>query len=172
MAETREREAAERDERRLAEEALAQLTARRQALEELERDRVGLAPAAQALLAARDRFGGAVLGPLSDFISTSREDAELAERLLGEWMHAILVRDWATVDAVHTWHEEAQPGALVLLPVEPGPAETSRAGSHPLTDRLAAEGPAAGLDRGPAPGLRDAPPLGTGAQAAAAARSC
>jgi chromosome segregation protein len=141
VAETREREALERDERRAAEEGLAQLSARRQALEELERDRVGLAPAAQALLAARDRFGGAVLGPLSDFISTGRDDAELAERLLGEWMHAILVRDWASVEAVQAWFEEAQPGTLVLLPAHPGPAP-AREGTHPLADRLAAEGPA------------------------------
>ena len=69
------------------------MTARRQALEELERDRVGLAPGAAALLAAREQFDGGVLGPLSDFISTGREDAELAERLLGDWMHAVLVRD-------------------------------------------------------------------------------
>ncbi|MGE0439401.1 MAG: chromosome segregation protein SMC [Gemmatimonadales bacterium] len=142
VSETREREAVERDERRLAEESLAQLTARRQALEELERDRVGLAPAAQALLGARERFGDAVLGPLSDFISTNREDAELAERLLGEWMHAILVRDWNTVNAIHTWYESEQPGSLVLLPVEPGPAEDGQ-GTHPLTNRLSAEGPAA-----------------------------
>ncbi len=52
-----------RADRRRAEESLAQMTARRQALEELERDRVGLAPAAAALLAARDRFDGGVLGP-------------------------------------------------------------------------------------------------------------
>ena len=82
-----------RADRRQAEEALAQMTARRHALEELERDRVGLAPAAAALLAARERFDGGVLGPLSDFVSTGREDAELAERLLGDWMHAVLVRD-------------------------------------------------------------------------------
>ncbi|MSR01736.1 MAG: chromosome segregation protein SMC [Gemmatimonadetes bacterium] len=141
VAETREREATERDQRRQAEESLAQLTARRQALEELERDRVGLAPAAQALLAAKERFGDGVLGPLSDFINTTREDAELAERLLGEWMHAVLVRDWATITAIHPWYEEAQPGALVLLPVEPGP-QTDLSGIHPLTDRLSAEGPA------------------------------
>ncbi len=141
VAETREREASERDQRRQAEESLAQLTARRQALEELERDRVGLAPAAQALLAVKARFGDAVLGPLSDFINTSREDAELAERLLGEWMHAVLVRDWTTISEVHAWYEEAQPGALVLLPVEPGP-QTDLSGAHPLTDRLSAEGPA------------------------------
>ena len=141
VAETREREASERDQRRGAEESLAQLTARRQALEELERDRVGLAPGAQALLAVKERFGDAVLGPLSDFIITNREDAELAERLLGEWMHAVLVRDWATISEIHPWYEEAQPGALVLLPVEPGP-QSDRSGTHPLTDRLSAEGPA------------------------------
>ena len=41
-----------------------------------------LAPGAAALLAARERFGDAVLGPLSDFIRTGRDDAELAERLV------------------------------------------------------------------------------------------
>lgn len=140
VAETREREASERAERRQAEESVAQLVARRQALEELERDRVGLAPGAAALLAARDRFGGAVLGPLSDFISTDRSDAELAERMLGEWMHAVLVRDLGTARAIQQWHAEAGTGALVLLPVEPGPSGS--AGGHPLEDRLRADGPA------------------------------
>jgi hypothetical protein len=65
VAETREHEALNRAERRQAEEALAQLAARRHALEELERDRVGLAPAAASLLAARDR-STAGFGPLSD----------------------------------------------------------------------------------------------------------
>ncbi|MBM4187256.1 MAG: chromosome segregation protein SMC [Gemmatimonadetes bacterium] len=141
--ETRERESSERDDRRLAEETLAQATARRQALEELERDRVGLAPGAQALLAARDRFGDSVIGPLSDFVTTSREDAELAERLLGEWMHAILIRDWHSINSIHAWHEEAQPGALVLLPIDPGPSD-DRFGSNPLASRVAADGPAGG----------------------------
>ncbi|MBX3147183.1 MAG: AAA family ATPase [Gemmatimonadales bacterium] len=140
VAETREREAAERDERRSAEEQLAQLSARRQALEELERDRVGLAPGAQALLAARERFGDAVLGPLSDFIRTDRDAAELAERLLGEWMHAILLRDDGALDEIRTWYDEAQPGALVLLPGVPGSHDGQ---VHPLTGRLSAEGPAA-----------------------------
>ncbi len=141
VAETREHEALERAERRRAEESLAQMTARRHALEELERDRVGLAPAAAALLAARTRFEGGVLGPLSDFLSTGREDAELAERLLGDWMHAVLVRDGATVQAVQEWHAEQQPGALVLLPLDPGPLMPGD--SRPLDDRLHAEGPAA-----------------------------
>jgi chromosome segregation protein len=121
VAEARRRESLERSEKRSAEETLAQVSARRQALADLERDRVGLAPGATALLAAKERFGDAVLGPLSDFITTSREDADLAERLLGEWLHAVLVRDRATVSTVLAWHQEAQPGALVLLPIHPGP---------------------------------------------------
>ena len=140
VGEAREREALHRADRRQAEETLAQLTARRQALEELERDRVGLAPGAAALLSARDQFDGAVLGPLSDFVSTGRESAELAERLLGEWMHAVLVRDAAAVAAVQAWHAEQQPGPLVLLPVEPGP--TMGFSSQSFDERLQAEGPA------------------------------
>ena len=140
VAEAREHEAMNRAGRRQAEEMLAQLTARRQALEELERDRVGLAPAAAALLAVRDRFGDAVLGPLSDFVSTGREDAELVERLLGEWMHAVVVRDRETVAAIQAWHGREQPGALVLLPLDPGP---QHAADHlPMDARLRAEGPA------------------------------
>ncbi|HET7598949.1 MAG TPA: chromosome segregation protein SMC [Gemmatimonadales bacterium] len=141
VAEAREREATNRAERRQAEEALATLTARREVLEELERDRVGLAPGAAALLAARDRFDGRVLGPLSDFVSAAREDAELAERLLGEWTHAVLVRDLEAVDAIRAWHAEQQPGALVLLPVEPGPATAGQLA--PLDGRFRSEGPAA-----------------------------
>ncbi|MBA3657966.1 MAG: chromosome segregation protein SMC [Gemmatimonadales bacterium] len=142
LADARERERDQRALRRKAEESLAQLTARRQALEELERDRVGLAPAAAALLAVRDRFDGGVLGPLSDFVSTGREDAELAERLLGEWMHAVLVRDLATSLDIQTWHAAQQPGALLLLPLDPGPAFV--ADGQPLDDRLLAHDVAAG----------------------------
>jgi chromosome segregation protein len=141
-AEAREAEANTRNRRRLVEEALAQLTTRQAALEELERDRVGLAPGAQALLAARSHFDGAVLGPLSDFISTDRDAAELAERLLGDWIHAVLVRDESAIQAIRAWHAEAEPGALVLLPVDPGP-RLPDSGPGPLEARLRAEGPAA-----------------------------
>jgi chromosome segregation protein len=140
VAELRRREALERADRRTAEESLAQLTARRQALEELERDRVGLAPGAAALLSVRERFGGAILGPLSDFIRTGREDAELAERLLGEWVHAVLVRDASSIPAIQAWHAEEQPGAIVLLPADSGPSGSM--GEGPLGSRLYAQGPA------------------------------
>ncbi len=141
VAEAREHEAMNRADRRQAEEVLAQITARREVLEELERDRAGLAPGAAALLAARDHFDGCVLGPLSDFVSAGREHAELAERLLGEWTHAVLVRDLAAVETIRGWHAEHQPGALVLLPVDPGP--TMSPDAPPLDARLRAEGPAA-----------------------------
>ena len=141
VAEAREREALLRSQRRQAEEALAQTTARREALQELERERVGLAPGAAALLAARDQFGDAVLGPLSDFVRTPPEHAELAERLLGGWTHAILVRDAAAVEAIRRWHAEQQPGALVLLPADPGPQ--APVGAPPTDGQLEAEGPAA-----------------------------
>src|SRR2546422_11051343 len=97
------------------------LTARRDALAELARERVGLAPAAQALLKAKARFGDAGVGPLADFVRSSRRDAELAERLLGEGVHAVLVRGDSAVAGVRGWYEEGEPGPLVLLPRVPRP---------------------------------------------------
>lgn len=136
-----ERETLARSARRQTEEALAQLAARRDALSELDRERVGLAPAAQALLRERERFGEAVLGPLADFVRTSRSDAELAERLLGDWLHAVLVRDEAALDEIRRWHEAEQPGPLVLLPCLPGPRQG--ADGRAVPDALRVEGPAA-----------------------------
>jgi chromosome segregation protein len=141
VATLQEQEMDARSTRRQTEAALAQLEARRDALTELDRERVGLAPAAQALLKARQRFGDAVIGPLADFVRTSRRDAELAERLLGEWLHAVLVRDASAIDAIRAWHAEAQPGPLVLLPCVPGPRLA--ADGHPLKDELRVDGPAA-----------------------------
>jgi chromosome segregation protein len=141
VAAFKEEETHARAARRHAEEALAQVTARRDALAELERERVGLAPAAQALLKVKGQFGDAVIGPLSDFVRTTRQDAALAERLLGEWLHAVLVRDAAAVDVIRRWHDTAQPGPLVLLPSVPGPRVA--ADGHPLQDELRVDGPAA-----------------------------
>ena len=141
VADLKERETHARGARRSAEEAMAQAAARQEALAELERERVGLAPAAQALLRERARFGGGVLGPLADFVRTGRRDAELAERLLGEWLHAVLVRDDAVVADIRRWHEAEGPGPLILLPCVPGPHLA--ADGHPLRDELRVDGPAA-----------------------------
>src|SRR3989454_968746 len=165
VAEVKEQETHGRAARRQAEGALAQVTARRDALAELERERVGLAPAAQALLKERAQFRDAVIGPLADFVRTSRRDAVLAEQLLGEWLHAVLVRDAAAVETIRRWHEQAQPGPLVLLPSVPGPRLA--ADGHPLKDDLRVDGPAAAwvrallagnevLDGGPGRALRRA----------------
>jgi chromosome segregation protein len=140
VGEFRRQEALDRATLRESEELVAQLAARRQALEDLERDRVGLAPGAAALLAARERFNGSILGPLSDFIDTGRDDAELAERILGEWVHAVLVRDREAIPEIQRWHAESQTGAVVLLPVDPGPA--AYMDGNPLRDRLTAQAPA------------------------------
>jgi len=138
VATLHEQEMSARSARRQAEAALAQLEARRDALNELDREHVGLAPAAQALLKAR--LPG-VLGPLADFVRTSRRDAELAERLLGEWLHAVLVNDASAIEAISAWHAETQPGPLVLLPCVPGPR--LGADGHPLKDELRVDGAAA-----------------------------
>ena len=142
VAALEEQELQARVSRRHAEEALTQVTARREALGELEREHVGLAPGAQALLRAKDTFGDGILGPLSDFVRTTRRDAALAERLLGEWLHAVLVRDAQTVTDIRRWHADASPspGPVVLLPCVPGPRQT--ADGAPLQDELRVDGPA------------------------------
>src|SRR5438874_2704231 len=138
VAALQEQDMSARSARRQAEAALTQLEARRDALTELDREHVGLAPGAQALLKAH--LDG-VLGPLADFVRTSRRDAELAERLLGEWLHAVLVRDASVIEAIRAWHAATQPGPLVLLPCVPGPQ--LGADGHPLQDELRVDGPAA-----------------------------
>jgi len=138
VATLHEQEMSARSARRQTEAALAQLEARRDALSELDREHVGLAPAAAALLKAR--LPG-VVGPLADHVRTSRRDAELAERLLGEWLHAVLVRDASAIEAISAWHAETRPGPLVLLPCVPGPR--LGADGHPLQDELRVDGPAA-----------------------------
>jgi chromosome segregation protein len=133
--EMRERESLARAELFRADEALTALQGRVNALEQLERDRVGLAPAASRLLQERDTFGeGAVLGPLSDFIGADQGSAVLVERFLGNSVHAVLVRDQATATAIRAWHAEAQPGPLLLLPAD---AMTEEMAGDPLPDALA-----------------------------------
>src|SRR5256714_3190907 len=123
----REREIAAREELISAEELYAALGAKLNALEGLEKERVGLAPAAARLLKERGIFGeGAVLGPLSDFISTDTSAAALVERFLGPTVNAVLVRDRAVAEAVRAWHASAAPGPLLLLPIDSVNGNTNR----------------------------------------------
>src|SRR6185437_2433275 len=74
--EARTAEAAARGDLRIADEQVVSLEGKMHALEALERERVGLAPAAARLLHERDRFGdGAILGPLSDFVTAGTSGA-------------------------------------------------------------------------------------------------
>jgi len=115
----RERETAARTDLLRADELHTASAAKLNALEGLERERVGLAPAAARLLKERGIFGeGAVLGPLSDFISADANTAALVERFLGATVNAVLVRDRSVAEAVRAWHASTEPGPLLLLPVD------------------------------------------------------
>ena len=115
----RQADAAARADYARCEDQYTALNARANALEGLERERVGLAPAAARLLRERERFGdGAILGPVSDFVTASASSALLVERFLGMTVHAVVVRDAAVALAVREWHASANPGPLLLLPLD------------------------------------------------------
>jgi chromosome segregation protein len=115
----REEDSASRSALLRAEEAYTALEGKVNALEALERERIGLAPAAARLLEERERFGdGAIVGPLSDFISADADSAALVEKFLGATVHAILVRDRDVAEEVRAWHAASNPGPLLLLPLD------------------------------------------------------
>ncbi|MEK0430720.1 MAG: hypothetical protein RL139_524 [Gemmatimonadota bacterium] len=143
----RDREAAARADVRRVEEEHTALQGRLAALEGLERERVGLAPAAARLLRERERFGAdAILGPLSDYIGADTAVAAQVERFLGATVHAVVVRDRATADAIRAWHTEANPGALLLLPLD-AVAGGADADPEDLGARVRTEGAVSGWVR-------------------------
>ncbi len=138
----RERDAAARAEVRRVEEEHAGMHGKLSALEGLERERVGLAPAAARLLRDREQFGaGAVLGPLSDFIGADAATALLVERFLGPSVHAVVVRDRAAADAIRHWHAQANPGPLLLLPLDAKVQAPGGADGGSLSSLVQTEGP-------------------------------
>lgn len=145
----REQDAAARAELGRAEDLLTALEGRMHGLEGLERERVGLAPAAARLLESRGRFGeGAVLGPLSDFVTAGSAAAAAIERFLGMTIHAVIVRDRAVADAVRDWHAEVGPGPLLLLPLDAVGADSPPdAGADDLLQQLEVAPAASGWAR-------------------------
>ncbi|HKS04827.1 MAG TPA: chromosome segregation protein SMC [Gemmatimonadaceae bacterium] len=140
-ASARDAEAFARAALRDADDVLTALRAKAHALEQLERERVGLAPAAAQLLKERARFGdGAIIGPISDFVAAGAEAAALVERFLGATLHAVIVRDAGVADAVRAWHAETHPGALVLLPLDANP--DAGTGGGDLASKISAQGDA------------------------------
>ena len=145
--EAREADAAARKALFDADEALSALQGKVQGLEALESQRVGMAPAAARLLHHRAEFGeGAIVGPLSDYISTDQEAAALVERYLGPTVHAVIVRDAAAAAAVREWHRRASPGPLLLLPLDALGAEQD-ADPEALAVKIDAATPARGWVR-------------------------
>ncbi len=137
LQQERTRDAEARSELLRAEELNTSLAARLSALEGLERERVGLAPAAARLLKERGVFGdGAILGPLSDFITADAASAALVERFLGATVNAVLVRDRAVAEAIRAWHASTSPGPLLLLPLDA--ADTNDQGLSEVPSDLAA----------------------------------
>jgi chromosome segregation protein len=129
----RDQDAEARGELARLDEAVTALQARSHALEGLERERVGLAPSTARLLKDREQFEqGAVLGPLSDFVSTDPASARLVERFLGATLHAVLVRDHAAAESVRRWHERVSPGPLLLLPLDAAPVVGPDSGAADL----------------------------------------
>ena len=150
LQQARERESAARSELLRAEELHTALSAKLNALEGLERERVGLAPAAARLLKERAIFGeGAILGPLSDFISADASSAGLVERFLGPTVNAVLIRDRAVAEAVRAWHASTAPGPLLLLPIdsETGEAHEIQEGASGLAALVESTLPASGWVR-------------------------
>ena len=150
LQQARERDATARVELLRAEELHTALSAKLGALEGLERERVGLAPAASRLLKERGLFGdGAVLGPLSDFINADSSSAALVERFLGPTVNAVLVRDRSVGEAVRAWHASAAPGPLLLLPVDSAASNGADALpiDHDLAGLVEASSPANGWVR-------------------------
>jgi chromosome segregation protein len=146
----RERDSTARSDLLRAEELHTALSAKLNALEGLERERVGLAPAAARLLKERGIFGeGAVLGPLSDFISTDASSASLVERFLGATVNAVLVRDRSVAEAVRAWHASATPGPLLLLPVDAVSGDSADGADLPvgLASLVESSSPASGWVR-------------------------
>ncbi|HEY1953072.1 MAG TPA: AAA family ATPase, partial [Gemmatimonadaceae bacterium] len=148
LDQARERESAARAELLRVEELHTALSAKLNALEGLERERVGLAPAAARLLKERAIFGeGAILGPLSDFISADATSAGLVERFLGPTVNAVLVRDRAAAEAVRGWHTAAAPGPLLLLPLDSVNGDEASFGNPDLAALVQSTSPASGWVR-------------------------
>ena len=133
----REAEAQAHQAAALAEATRAGLTGTVDALERLEQERVGLAPAAARLLAERAQFGdGAILGPLSDYLTADTRDAAIVERFLGVTLHAIVVRDRLVAEAVKRWHRVTDPGPLCLLPLDADREVAVAGNSASLAERV------------------------------------
>jgi len=138
LAEARAGYEAARQHERQTSDREATLSARKSALEGLEREREGLEPVIRAVLALGD---SGVAGPLADFIEASAGATEAAQAYLGALANALVVRDAATVQRLLDWFSGSWSGGggLTLLRLDRVPSSAASA-SGSLLDRVVPKG--------------------------------
>ena len=130
---SREAEAEARKALAAADDRASHLASRVAALEALEREYHGFAPAVAAALTRRKDFTG-LLGPVAEFLKLPRDRAASVEGTLGSLLQAIVVEDVNNLADLQKWIEEAEDenppsphhpnsppplkGAIALLPRE------------------------------------------------------
>ena len=121
-----------------ATEHASSLRARKNALEQLERDREGVEPVLAAVLELSDP---GVVGPLAEAIVTDPGTARAVESFLGPVARALVVRDSETLRRLRGWFaaEWKGGGGLVLLPLDRAPS-SGRIASGTLLERVHTEG--------------------------------
>ncbi len=124
LEELRAEEAAARRVLAETEDQVGRLDGRATALEALEREYHGFAPAVAAALGQRGNLAG-LLGPVAEFLRLPAPRAAALEGTLGSLLQALVVRDAGAMEEVERWlqqqqqdpeHSERTQGALALLP--------------------------------------------------------
>jgi chromosome segregation protein len=116
-----------------ADDRASHLASRVAALEALEREYHGFAPAVAAALTRRESFTG-LMGPVAEFLRLPSDRAAAVEGTLGSLLQAIVVEDFNSLDELIRWLDEAEGenpqalehsggqaplrGAIALLPKE------------------------------------------------------
>ncbi len=117
LARRTEAEAAARAELAAAQETASHLKGRVEALERLERDFHGFAPAVAATLAARAELTG-LIGPVADQLRLAPGRGAALEAALGSLLQTLVVEPGDAASRVRAWVEahSADKGAIALLP--------------------------------------------------------
>jgi chromosome segregation protein len=120
------------------EDTASRLAAQAEALDKLERDFHGFAPAVAAALSARQDIHGLV-GPLADLLDLPRERGAALEAALGSLLQTLVVEGRDSATALRNWIDRNHPdkGAVAMLPRDALPkleaflAELEFAGGRP-----------------------------------------
>ncbi|MEO5511805.1 MAG: AAA family ATPase, partial [Longimicrobiales bacterium] len=107
-----------------AEDIASRLSSQAAAIETLEREYRGYAPAVAAALTHRNEISG-LLGPVAEFLQLAPEKAAALEGALGSLLQAVVVKDTGAIGRVRDWITRRQSGddatadvhgAVALLP--------------------------------------------------------